>query len=157
MVSWLINDKTKKYVLVFWILLIFFLNKGVSKPFEYVYAWMLSNIPLFLIFKSPLEKFSVLFVFLLTISLISVFNKKWHYYLFIIYLVTCSIPFLTLNFMPDFRFQDGRYISRKYTYKEGYFNVREMLNKSKLDYRALSLPGSLNSLHSGYHRRRNQC
>jgi len=139
-----ISEKTKKYVLVFWILLIFFLNKGVSKPFEYVYAWMLSNIPLFLIFKSPLEKFSVLFVFLLTISLISVFNKKWHYYLFIIYLVTCSIPFLTLNFIPDFRFQDGRYISRKYTYKEGYFNVREMLNKSKLDYRALSLPGSLN-------------
>lgn len=137
-------EKTKNFVLALSILLIFFLNKGVSKPFEYVYAWMLTNIPFFLIFKSPLEKFSVLFVFLLTISLVSVFNKKWHYNLFVIYLITCSIPFLTLNFIPDFKFQDGRYISRKYTYKENYFDAREVLNKSRLDYRALSLPGSLN-------------
>ena len=70
------------YSAVIFVLLIFFLNKGVNKPFEYVYAWMLTNIPLFLIFKTPLEKFSVLFVFLLTILLISVFNFVLSFYIF---------------------------------------------------------------------------
>lgn len=141
-------EHRKKYVIVFgFALLVFFLNKGINQPLKDVYLWMLNNIPFFIIFKSPLEKFSILLVFLLTIVLIPVLaNKKykWSFYVFTIYLLACSIPYLTLNFIPDFKIEEDKYVSRRYLYKENYFNAREELNTDKLDYRYLSLPGSLN-------------
>lgn len=136
-------------VLVFGIILIVvFLNKGVNEPFTGIYLWMLGHIPFFIIFKSPLEKFSVLLVFLLTIALLQVFRNtkaKWTYYAFIVYLIVCSIPYVTLNIFPEYKFEaDGKYISKMYLDKKGYFQAREFLNKSKLDYRLISLPGSNN-------------
>lgn len=139
-----LNESKKNYLLFVFVLLVFFLNKGINRPFENVYIWMLNNVPFFLIFKTPFEKWSVLLLFLVTLSLVSVFKKQWHYYLFILYLVACSIPYLTLNFIPDFSFQSNKYISRKYLPKESYFKARELLNNDKLDSRILSLPGSLN-------------
>ncbi len=140
------NNKVNK-ITVFFLLLIFFLNKGINKPFENIYLWLMQNIPFFIIFKSPFEKFSILLVFLITISLIFVFRNYKNgllYYLFIIYLIVCSIPYITLNFIPDFKFENGKYISRHYLYKENYFKAGESLNNDKLDYTYLSLPGSLN-------------
>lgn len=137
-----------KYIIVVgFILSVFFLNKGIGQPFKDIYLWMLNNIPFFIIFKSPLEKFSVLLVFLLTIALIPVFGKRkrhWSHYAFILYLLACSIPYLTLNFIPDFKIGEDEYVSRRYLYKENYFNAMKELNTDKLDYRYLSLPGSLN-------------
>lgn len=137
-------------VTILFVLLVIFLNKGASEPFGDVYIWMLNSIPFFSIFKSPIEKFSVLLLFLLTLALVSVFRdtkKKWPYNLFFIYLIVCSIPYLTLSFMPEYKFEtsgEGKFISRKYLDKEDYFNAREFLNKNKLDYRNVSLPGSAN-------------
>ncbi|NTW13975.1 MAG: hypothetical protein HGA31_03015 [Candidatus Moranbacteria bacterium] len=139
--------KRKSILVVGSVLLVFFLNKGVNRPFGDVYLWMLDNLPLFIIFKSPLEKFSVLLVFLLSVALIPIFSgikRGWSFYAFSIYLLACSIPYLTLNFIPDFKIDDDKYVSRKYLYKESYFDAKEELNTEKLDYRYLSLPGSRN-------------
>ncbi|MDO8566260.1 MAG: hypothetical protein Q7S04_03695 [Candidatus Moranbacteria bacterium] len=142
------KEYQKKYIIVAgFALLVLFLNKGINQPFKDAYLWMLNNIPFFIIFKSPLEKFSVLLVFLLTLVLIPILadkKRKWSYYAFIIYLVACSIPYLTLNFIPDFKIDEDKYVSRRYLYKENYFNAMKELNTDKLDYRYLSLPGSLN-------------
>lgn len=130
------------------ILMVLFLNKGVNEPFTGIYLWLLGNVPFFIIFKSPLEKFGILLVFLLTIALVQVFRNtkaKWTYYALIAYLVVCSIPYVTLNIFPEYKFEeDGKYVSKHYIDKKGYFQARESLNKNKLDYRVLSLPGSNN-------------
>src|SRR3990167_2669871 len=122
-------------LLVGFILAVIFLNKGVHKPF-------------FIIFKSPLEKFSVLLIFLLTIGLLQVFkNTKhtWPYYLLIVYVMANSIPHITLNLFPEYKFEaDSKYITKLYRDKKGYFQTRDLLNNNKLDYRVLSLPGSNN-------------
>lgn len=143
------NTRNKGTVLVFgFILIVLFLNKGVNEPFIGIYLWLLNYIPFFIIFKSPLEKFSVLLVFLLTIALVQVFRNtklKWPYYLITIYLMVCSIPYVTLNLFPEYKFeQSDKYISKQYLDKKGYFEARQLLNNNKLDYRVLSLPGSDN-------------
>ena len=149
------NNKSKKQAAVIFlsVLLVFFLNKGASEPLGDVYVWMLAHVPFFYIFKTPLEKFSVLLVFLLAIALASVFKdtkNKWLYRVFFVYLAACSIPYFTLNFMPEYNFEPGgsvqpdKYISKKYLYKKDYLNASGSLNEDKLDYRVLSLPGSAN-------------
>lgn len=143
------NSGDKKHILivVFFVLIVFFLNKGVNEPLSTVYLWMLNNIPFFIIFKSPLEKFSILLVFLLTLSLIPIFRNtknKWPYYLISIYLIAGAIPYATLNFMPEYQMENYKYVSKKYLYKEDYFEASQLLNNNKIDYRILSLPGSGN-------------
>lgn len=149
------NNKNKKFVIAALVpvLLVLFLNKGASEPLGSIYVWMMAHIPFFYIFKTPLEKFSVLSVFLLALALIPIFrNTKsgWRYGIFLVYLAACSIPYFTLNFMPEYEFQadskthPGKYISKKYLYKEELLNAVKSLNDDRLDYRALSLPGSAN-------------
>ena len=143
------NSRVRKHnlIVVFFVLLVFFLNKGANEPLRSVYVWMLNNVPFFIIFKSPLEKFSVLLVFLLTLSLVLIFRNiknKWPYYLISVYLIACAIPYVTLNFMPEYKMENFKYISKKYQYKESNFSASKFLNMNKLDYRSLSLPGSLN-------------
>lgn len=150
------NDtKSRKPIiaLVASLLLIFFLSKGANEPLGKVFIWMLQHIPLFSIFKTPLEKFSVLLVFLLALTLALIFRSTksgWFRGAVFAYVIACSIPYATLRFMPEYGFETGsngmqdKYISKKYTYKEGYFAAAELLNHQKLNYRALSLPGSVN-------------
>lgn len=147
------NNKRFAVATLLSLLLVLFLNKGATKPFGDMYAWMLAHVPFFYMFKTPLEKFSVLSVFLLALALVPVFRNvksKWLYGIFFIYLIVCSIPYFTLNFMPDDNFDPGgsiqsdKYITKKYLYKKDYLNAAESLNVDKLDYRVLSLPGSVN-------------
>lgn len=147
--------KYKKYTLITLslILIVIFLNKGANAPFGEIYIWMLENIPFFYIFKTPLEKFSPLFLLLVSLALIPVFKgktKKLAFFLLPIYLIACSIPYLSLNFSPDYTFavdkdrKPLKFISKKYNYKESYFSAIQTINKNKLDYKYLSTPGSRN-------------
>jgi len=146
----ILKYKENKYILpitTLLLLIVFFLNKGINAPFSLIYSWLLKNVPLFLIFKSPLEKFSILLIFLTAISLVFIFKEKKYkliYSLFVIYLIVCTIPYLTLNFIPDREIGGDMFMSRNFIDKPEYIEVRNLLNSEKLDYRILSLPGSLN-------------
>lgn len=145
----ILNSRSSKQleILFFFFLLILFLNKGVNDPFKWVYIWMLENVPLFILFKTPLEKFGVLSVFLFSLCLLIIFNRglnKKLSVLFFVYLLVCSIPFLSLSFIPDFKVGEDQYVSRKYIDKDEYSELITSLNNDKLQYRYLSLPGSLN-------------
>jgi hypothetical protein len=141
------KDKKNVTLITLFLVIFFFLSKGINNPFGKMYIWFLNNIPFFIIFKSPLEKFSLLFTFLLTIALLIPLKRKDNKFfmgLFLIYLAVCSYPFVSLNFIPDYEFESGKYISRKFDYKKEYLETRESMNKERLDYRYLILPGSLN-------------
>ncbi|MHB8278957.1 MAG: hypothetical protein ACYDIA_15080 [Candidatus Humimicrobiaceae bacterium] len=113
-----------------------------------IYLFMMKHIPLFAIYKSPLEKFGVLLIFLIAISigfLCTLENKqKIIIYLLIIYLLICLIPFLTGNFIAESKITDNFYQSRKFILKKDYSETINTINKDENIYRVLSLPGSLN-------------
>lgn len=140
--------KNKILLTVFIIFLfIIFLNKGAYPPFGNFYLWSIKYVPLFEIFKTPFEKFSVLFVFLFSLSLALVLkNEKNRIYgrILWLYILVCSIPFFTLNFMPDFKVEENVYISRKFINKKEYTDAEHFLNNDRINYRYLSLPGSRN-------------
>lgn len=140
--------KRKLLVLVPILLLIIFLNKGVNEPLAFLYVWMLKNIPFFMIFKSPLEKFSLLYLFFFTLTILVIYSsakkKKLFNFLFIIYIMVGILPYITLNFMPDFSIGLDKFVSRKFIFKDEYKKVIDRINGDNLYYRYMSLPGSLN-------------
>ncbi len=140
------RDSRKLAIISLFLLFVLFLAKGVNEPFGQVYIWLLNKVPFFIIFKTPLEKFSVLFVFLFSVALIFVLRqqKKIYYYLFFIYLLVVSIPLVTLNFIPDYKIADNQYVSKKFVNKQEYQDTINLLNNEREDARILSLPGSLN-------------
>ncbi len=142
------NRQKIKYIpgIALFILGVMFLNKGANEPFGHIYIYIMEHVPFFMIFKTPLEKFSVLFVFLLVLylALLHTNHKRLVSIALVSYLLICSIPYLTLNFIPDYRIEKDKYVSRKFIDKPAYQSLRNKLNKDNLDYRVLSLPGSLN-------------
>jgi len=143
----------KKYLLVLTVMLltIFFFIKGVHEPFGNIYGYMVLNIPFFNIFKTPAEKWGILYIFSFTLLLAFIFvelkKTKDYYYIvsvFIIYLVFVSIPFFTSNFIPDYKIGDVGFGSREFYDKPEYKYLRNELNNDTVEYRVLSLPGNLN-------------
>lgn len=150
-VLFLIKDKRNTRIISMLgliLLAIMFLNKGVNQPFSILYVWMLEKIPFFIIFKSPLEKFSVLFLFFFTITILVLMSSKKSAkilsYVFTIYVLFAAVPFISLKFMPDFPIGENKFVSRRFIFKTEYQQVIEKLNSDKLYYRYMSLPGSLN-------------
>lgn len=136
-----------KIVVLATFLIVLFLTKGANNPFANIYMFLMKYAPLFYIFKSPWEKFGVLLAFVFTLTLVFAMIRKkgrLNFYLLGIYLIVCSIPFLTLNFIPDFSISKDDFVTRKFIDKTEYQQVRQIINNDKLDYRLLSLPGSLN-------------
>lgn len=147
------KKRIKKYQLILSLLvmLVAFLAKGVNGLFGGLYEMMVMHIPFFSIFKTAAEKWGVLFIFLLTLSLVVIFKEleksKFYRYLlvfFVIYIIYSSVPLVTSNFVPDYKFNDQITGSRRFIDKLEYQNLREELNDDPEEYRVLSLPGSLN-------------
>ena len=138
-------------VLGLMLIIIGFLSKGVNGLFGRVYEFMVMNFPFFSIFKSAEEKWGTLFIFLLTLYLIFIFKelKKDRVYqfmitFFIIYVMYSAVPFLTGNFLPDYKYNEQVIGSKRFLDKTEYQNLRRQLNNDPLQYRVLSLPGSWN-------------
>ncbi len=133
------------------ILTVIFLSKGPIGIFGFLYDFALLHVPLFSVFKTPPEKWGVLFIFyfsLMLIFILTTVKKDRHYRtvigFFIFYLIFCSVPFLTSRFIPDYKMFDGNQGSRKFIEKEGYQDFRKYINKDLETFRVLSLPGSTN-------------
>lgn len=153
-ILYLIKTKMKNnkiIVLGLLLCLVGFFAKGVDGLFGIVYEYLVMNLPLFKIFKSAGEKWGVLFIFILTLSLIFIFQtyKKEKFYnillfLLIVYTSYSSVPFFTANFIPDYRHGEMLTGSRKFFDKSQYQNLRKELTSDPEEYRVLSLPGSAN-------------
>jgi hypothetical protein len=142
-----------------------FLIKGSAPPFGIVYQLMFKYVPFFNIFKSPVEKFGLLLVFLFSILVLFVLmgcndEKKQKKARSILggYLLFCFIPVVSGHLVPEIDVKIG-HVSRKYTDKIKYASTRKYINKDFLIYKTLSLPGmgnyqvlmenSRNKLYSG--------
>lgn len=148
-----ITKHPKKYILYLAILLLVtgFLINGVRYPLGGVYGYLVLNNVIFSLFKTPTEKWGMLYIFLFTLLLIftlsQAIKEKYYKYiisLFVVYLAFFSIPFITSNFIPDINLQSMGYGSRSYIDRVEYQNLREQINNDNLEYRVLSLPASGN-------------
>ena len=136
------------HTLILMLIAVFFL-KGAAPPLGNIYLFFFDNVPFFNIFKSPVEKFGLLYIFLLSLlilfTLLATKSSK-HYrtgiIIFTVYILFCMGPLLMGNIIPESRVGNGYgTISRKYNIKPEYQSFREYINKQKLEYKVLSLPG----------------
>ena len=136
-------------IILILILIVIFLLKGGAPPFGSIYLFLFDNVPFFNILKSPIEKFGLLYVFLLSLLILFTLlatKRSKHYrtgiIIFSVYTLFCMGPLLMGNIIPELKLRnDGGTISRKYNIKPAYQNFREHINKQKLEYKVLSLPG----------------
>jgi hypothetical protein len=135
------------HILAMTLLALFFL-KGISEPLGFIFQWMFANIPFFMIFKTPIEKFGLLYTFLFSVLLLFALQscKSLKIYpkavLYLSgYLLFCGIPFLTGNMIAGYYANPFGTVSRKFVEKPEYVMARKSLNEDKLIYRVLSLPG----------------
>ncbi|HAJ56607.1 MAG TPA: hypothetical protein DCL35_02430 [Candidatus Omnitrophica bacterium] len=146
----LARQKTMLFLLASYTVLIY-LSKGPAGFFGFFYRWALSHAPFFSVFKSPVEKWGVLLIFILSLLLLlslknlsSARDKKWVYSFFAVYLLFCSIPVFKSSLIPDNIMGDGHVSSRKFFDKREYKSFRKEMAEDPVTYRILSLPGSLN-------------
>ena len=126
-----------------------FLLKGAAPPLGNIYLFLFDNVPFFNIFKSPIEKFGLLYTFLLSLLVLFTLlaTKSSKYYrtgiiIFTVYILFCMGPLLMGNIIPESTAGSGYgTISRKHNIKPEYQSFREYINKQKLEYKVLSLPG----------------
>lgn len=133
------------------LLVVLFFAKGNGPPFGFIYNFMFRYVPLFYIFKSPLGKFGLLYIFILSILLLFIMadirDQKFYRHVrlsFIFYLFFLSVPIITGNIIPDYSLGDLGYASKKYKDKEEYVQFRREVNDDISEYRILSLPGTGN-------------
>jgi hypothetical protein len=140
------------HILILMLVTVFFL-KGASPPFGGIYLFLFEHVPFFNIFKTPAEKFGLLYTFLL--SLLIVFTllatKNSRYYktgitIFTVYLLFCMGPLLMGdNIISDTSMKNGSItISRKYNENPWHKSFKKYINNEKLEYKVLSLPGVRN-------------
>ena len=134
------------------VLVVLFFVKGNSGFFGFIYNFAFKYVPFFYIFKSPVEKFGLFFIFIFTVLLLLILKEihreeKYRPVLgiFSIYLIFCCTPFLTGNIIPDFNMGPPYgYVSRKYKDKADYIKTRRLINEDRRKYRTLSFPGGGN-------------
>ena len=145
----------KKQLYPYWLalfcLISVFLAKGTKGVFGSLYELMVMKLPLFQMFKSAPEKWGILFIFLMTLLIIYIAldsrkTKYYRYFIFglIIYVAYNSVPFITGNFIPDYKYNERITGSRNFYYKQEYYDLRAKINSDQKQYRVLSLPGSNN-------------
>lgn len=130
------------------LLIVLFFVKGNSGPLGFIYNVFFKYLPFFYMFKSPVEKFGLLYIFIFTVLLLLIFlgTKKHKYYksslrAFTCYLIFCSVPILTGNIIPDYKTGNYGYCSRRYKDKIEYSQFRKLVSNEHFQYRILSLPG----------------
>lgn len=149
----LLKKGLKKYetFTLFVLLISAFFIKGTNGLFGKFYEYLIIHLPLFSIFKTPAEKWGVIFIFLLTLFFIFQFKKAkntcFYFFLlilFAVYDIYISIPFLSSDFIPDIRFNNIITVSHNFKDKPEYQSSRKIINEEPETSRVLAFPGSEN-------------
>ncbi|KKS03414.1 MAG: hypothetical protein UU64_C0001G0070 [candidate division WWE3 bacterium GW2011_GWF2_41_45] len=137
-----------KLLLVILFILIF-LVQGTDSPLGFAYILLVKYLPLFSIFKSPLEKFGLFyqFYFCVLIALMApVAGKNKVQFALLIYAIYCSIPLVTNKFIPEQLIGEARKIkiTRNVEVKQTFNNYISFFKNHENTDRILSFPGSRN-------------
>jgi 2-polyprenyl-3-methyl-5-hydroxy-6-metoxy-1,4-benzoquinol methylase len=142
-----IENKRKSLVFILvCIAVTLMLIKGINAPFGIVFAYMFKYVPLFFMFKTAPEKFSPLYLFLITICLglilraISFRNKRLTLISLSLFVVIFFIPVASFHLVPNIYYLDSKI---NHFQGRSFFNKSvDKLNQKKLVSNVISLPGS---------------
>lgn len=123
-----------------------FLAKGAHPPLANVYEWIYLNLPGFLIFRSPVNKFgmavSLGYAFLAGIAIAQIafyFVNKLRVAGFLLLLIIC--PFLFAYLIPYFK-KEVKFIQYPNVIPDYYYSAKDWLSSENDDFRLLSLPAN---------------
>ncbi len=145
-----IDIKRKRFNLAVFLclLIVLFFVKGTAHPFGFIYMLLYKNLPFFSFFKTPVEKFGLLYVFIFSILFLRVmtdYTSHLHYKkakaALFLYLVFCCVPIMRGQIISDLKTTEVDYVSRKYFDKASYKSLRQEINKDPFLYRIFCLPG----------------
>ena len=121
-------------------------------PFGFIYDLLLKHIPFFWIMKSPIEKFSIPFIFYFSLLILFVLNNYKNLLstkIVLIFLcIFISIPYLIFNneiFLGKFKHEGDEYSSKRYiTLNDHHLLMIEHINSLNIEGRILLLPQHYN-------------
>lgn len=124
-----------------------FLGKGPQNPFGFIYDFLVNNIPLFQVLRSPDNKFSIGIIFSLMFILLIILGKmrkdrKVLFYLYLLtYVVIVSFPFFNGEAIigKNIRNVSGDFVTKIY---QEYDEVVEILDSDNKHYGVLVYPPS---------------
>ena len=119
---------------------IMFLVKGTQAPFGSIYLFMLKYIPYFGIFKTPAEKFGVLFIFWQAFILSITFKKNMHIVVGALIIILLAYPAYTGNLFADISTTEGIKLKARQKVPWSYKEVAAIINEDEFNGRVLLLP-----------------
>ena len=142
------KDKKSIYFTCCTILFLYF-AKGLYQPLSSLYLYLYKYFPLFSMFKTPTEKFGLLYVIFFVISL-AFFSKniKTRYFSLVfipLIIVLLYIP-MSKGVISPYTLQLGETVkvNRSIPLNDAFFESIDKINNLKEDKRVLVLPGSYN-------------
>ena len=126
------------YLLIVY-LIIMFLVKGTQAPFGAIYSLMVEYIPYFGIFKTPAEKFGVLFLFWQAFIISLTFKKNSHLIVGALIILVLAYPVYTGNLFSEISIA-GKSFKAYQKIPQSYKEVAALINKDELNGRVLVLP-----------------
>jgi len=142
----IINENRRNLILTFSILFVIFLTKGNALPFGEVYSLLIEYFPYFYIFKTPTEKFGILYIFLIMLGLAVTSKKiiKIRNIVVLVAIILYSYPIIWGNALASKYTVDTRVVTRNIKINKEHWEVITYLNKHYRDQRILTYPGSGN-------------
>ncbi len=136
------KEKHFLYVLAALLVVAFFV-KGTQAPFGFIYEEFLKKIPYFAAFKTPPEKFGMLYVFLTAIALALTNTTRKLKYSALGILLIFSYPVYSGRLFPEIK-TNSRTLKAYQKVDASYYKVSGIINKDRADGRVLLLPASGN-------------
>ncbi len=142
------TEETRTKLFVFTAFLaVMFLAKGNAFPLGFVYKALFNTIPFFNLFKTPVEKFGLLYVYLLTLLLAFAMRSPrspraaaWITTGLFLYVLYAGVPVAAGQLIPPYKIGYGR-IQRTYKEPVSYACCRREINADAGTWRLLGLPG----------------
>jgi len=114
--------------------------KGTQAPFGIVYLLLLEYIPYFSIFKTPAEKFGVLFLFWQAFILSITFKRNFHIITGALIIILLAYPVYTGNLFADISTNQGVRLKASQKVPQSYKKVAALINEDEFNGRVLLLP-----------------
>ncbi len=146
----LMNRSRNRQTILLFVMFVFigFLTKGSQPPFGDLYHWAMNNIPLFVVMKTPSEKFGVAFLLICALLIGSQRLPRWYAIGFSIFLIAISYPVWSGKLIADIHINHQTVLKGYQQVPDNYLQAADYINGDGTEGRTLLLPATTNYMSS---------